>query len=664
MGFSLLAVAPSCRFRVRTPATRQGQMVKTLLPVELVRDDALRTDDDDMHVKLDDWPLSGTNQRSPKYIFAEDDNIFVKVTGPQGLGNDKLKIKVTSETDTTGITFDLAEISSGVFVNKSPAKPLRLGKATETKSDCVTIKVVDEEVLTFNLIFNGTDTGKFADVMVDRGEFASAGITVFYGSATGDRSTVRDQAITNTKLFDVGDGNYADNIAATGTALFDFAKNFGANQADNLEADFLHISAHGDVDGKVYDDTGAVAINPASLAGEWNTDAEWAMLATCNQLNVTGGGRAAWEPALNGSPRKAHAILGAYKPLAGDLRNQLSAFWTDIRQNRELILDAYADAMGSGADPQPWAFLVNAGNIQDKLKEVTRDTSGTVSFVYLDVDAICGRAGGLGDKSVTQVIDGGNGLVRTDLPSIEGSRMRKAFKLNPSSDLSKSKKLAFARAVISLPDGRNNFVGRKTSKILSEKSTLTKEQAAEMAKVYLAEHFPEFALRTQLKDVGQKMKGDWLPNGDETSQINGYLVRFSVVNGDVPVWDNYVNVTINGSQVDGVDFRVYQQTNQAKSAITDGNMIQPLDVRTGLAKALPRLKKELTIKGKYEILKAELCYVNQAVASGKKTDLNDDFVPAWHLVLNSEYGGEKSVRRLFHVWMDASTGEVISKKPY
>jgi hypothetical protein len=635
-----------------------------LLPMEIIRDDALRTDDDDMHVNLDDWPQSGTNQRSPKYIFATDDNILVKVTGPQGLGDDKLKVKVTSETDTTGITFDLAEISPGVFVNESPAKPLRLGKLTEAKSDCVTIKVVDEEVLTFNLFFDGTDTGRVADVMVDRGEFASAGITVFYGSATGDRSTVRTEAITNTKFFDGGDGNYANNIAATSTALFDFAKNFGANQSDNLEVDFLHISAHGDVDGKIYDDTGAVAIDPASVSGGWNTDAEWAMLATCNQLNVSGGGRAAWEPVLNGSPRKAHAILGAYKPLSGDLRNHVSAFWTDIRQNREVVIDAYSDAMGSGADPQPWAFLVNAGNIDDRLKEVTRDTSGTVSFVYLDVDAICGRAGGSDDERITQVIDSGNGLVRTDLPSVENRMMRKALKLRPSSDFSKSTNISFAKEVISLPDGRHKFVGRKTSKALSERSTLTKEQAAEMAKDYLDRHFREFASRVQLKDVGQKVKGDWLPNGRETSQINGYLVQFSVMSGDAPVWDSYVNVIINGDQVDGLDFRVYQQTNQANSAVSDENAVHPLDVRTGLAKALSRFKKELAITGKYEILKAELCYVNRAVALGQKIDLNENFVPAWHLVVNSEYGGEKSVRRLFHVWMDASTGEFLSKKPY
>jgi len=640
-----------------------------LLLVKVVCDDTLRQDDDDLTVVLEDWPQSGTSQRSPKFIFAENDNIYVKALGPNGFGNKKFKVKVSSETDTKGEAFDLAEITPGIYANKSPDKPLRLGRRTETQSDCVRIKVVDEEVLTFNLIFDGTDTGKFIDVMVDRGEFASGGIHEFYGVATGDQSVVQFQAITQTKFFNAGNTDYSTDAVAQSqkTSFESFIKNVGSNDADNGEADFLHISAHGADDGKIYDGQrplNQLLFDPTSAAGAWNTDAEWVMLATCSQLNGVGGGRAAWEPALNGSPRKAHAILGAYKPLAGDLQNRLSAFWTDIRINRELILDAYSDAMGSGERPQPWAILVNAGNIQDKLKEVTRDTSGTVSFVYLDVDTVCGRAGSLGDKSVTQVIDCGNGLVRTDFPSVAGRRMRKAFKLSPSSDLSKSKKLAFAKKTTAFSDGRHSFVGCKTSDILSEKSMLTKVQAGEIAQNYLDEHFPEFASRLQLKEVGQKIKSDWLLYSGETSQINGYLVRFFVMNDDVPVWDNYVNVSIHGNQVDGVDFRVYQHTGQFKTAISEENSVQPLDVRAGLAKSLTRLKKQLTIKGKYEILIAELCYVNEAVASGKKTDLNCDFIPAWHLVVNSEYNGEKSVRNLFDVWMDASTGEIISKKPY
>ncbi len=651
-----------------------GKKAGLLLPIEVIVDDAARTDDDDLTTNLVDWPESGFNLRSPKHLFAKDDNIFVRVRGPHGMGDNKIKVKVTSESDTTGITFDLAEISPGVFINKSPAKPLRLSETTEAKSDCITIKVIDEEVLTFNLVFDGTDIGKFTDVMVDRGEFASCGINVFYGSSTGDRSTVRTQAITNTKLFDAGDGNYPDNVTASGNAMLEFAQNVGADQTYNRQADMLHISAHGADDGKIYDHSGiqelpvpigGVAIDPVSVGGYWNVDVEWIILATCSQLNVAGGGRAAWEPTLNGSPRRAHAILGAHKPLAGDLRSEFDAFWVDIRDNQEVIIDAYANAMGSGASPQPWAYLANSANTQDKLKTVTRDdASGTITFSYLDASGICSRAENSEDGIITQVIDGGNGLLRVEVPSVSGKRLRKPFKLLPPQDLSKSKLISFAKKVTRSPHGRHDFTGRSVTETAHERTTLNNDQAAELATAYLQNNFPEFASRARVKEVSSRVSGMWLENGGENAWTNGYLVQFSILNGDIPIWGSFVNITINGNRIDGISFCVHQETAQAKAAINSTNASEPVDVRIGLNKILPRLKQRLGIKGKYEVLKAELCYVNQADARGEESNLNDEFIPAYHLVINKSYDGPGSMRKLFHVWLDANTGELIGEKSY
>lgn len=201
-----------------------------------------------------------------------------------------------------------------VYVNKAPGKPLRLGNATETKSDHVTIKVVDEEILTFNLVFNGTDTGKFIDEMVDKAEFASGGIAVFYNFADGDRGTVRAEALTNSAFFDGGDNSEA--------ALAEFTKAAGTGFADRREADFLHISSHGGFDGNLSFDLQRdqqpyrLLIDPDAATGivhtkHWNDDMEWAVLASCSQLNSQGGGRAAWAMAMAGSPRHLHGILGA-----------------------------------------------------------------------------------------------------------------------------------------------------------------------------------------------------------------------------------------------------------------------------------------------------------------------------------------------------------------
>ena len=64
------------------------------------------------------------------------------------------------------------------------------------------------------------------------------------------------------------------------------------------------------------------------------------------------------------------------------------------------------------------------------------------------------------------------------------------------------------------------------------------------------------------------------------------------------------------------------------------------------------------------MIKAEICYVNQSVAQGKKPDLKEGFVLAWHLVVNCLGKDEGSSRRSFHVWLDANTGEFIGKKKY
>ncbi len=86
-----------------------------------------------------------------------------------------------------------------------------------------------------------------------------------------------------------------------------------------------------------------------------------------------------------------------------------------------------------------------------------------------------------------------------------------------------------------------------------------------------------------------------------------------------------------------------------------------MDARVCVSTAMSKLKSALDIKDKYEVLLAELCYVNQSVAEGGDTDLNREFIPAWHYVINSAYDG---MPKFFHVWLDPETGSLIGKKPY
>jgi hypothetical protein len=135
-------------------------------------------------------------------------------------------------------------------------------------------------------------------------------------------------------------------------------------------------------------------------------------------------------------------------------------------------------------------------------------------------------------------------------------------------------------------DGSQDFVGNGLTETIHNKTSLTKEEAASMAKAYLAQVFPEFSQRLSLKNVNQQISGVLPKTGAAVAWPSGYLVQFSVVKDGVPIWDNYVNVRIAADQVERVNFQVYNQT-QEEGAGT----IQPLGADASLTKALPAIKK-------------------------------------------------------------------------
>jgi hypothetical protein len=58
----------------------------------------------------------------------------------------------------------------------------------------------------------------------------------------------------------------------------------------------------------------------------------------------------------------------------------------------------------------------------------------------------------------------------------------------------------------------------------------------------------------------------------------------------------------------------------------------------------------------------ELVYVNRAVIQGNPTDFSENFVPAWHLLINPSYQNEYARKHVADVWLDASTGAVLGTK--
>jgi len=638
-----------------------------LLPVQLTRHDATISGSD---VILDDWPATGSNPRSPKWLFAHGDSITVHVPQIQGL-----QINVASQTDPTGITFDPTQ------------NTVQLSTTTGQQSGYVTIATKTKEVLTFSVVLNSsTSTGP--TVMVARAKFASCAIQDF----SSDASCCENDA-TSANWFMAGNTVYPDDVGTDGR-MATFMEEAGDNS--DGQASMLLAVCHGAPSGQLldsntnsrteyvgnavtlYTETGTYVYTPGSyfLAGgiyyphaqqfTWNGDVEWVWLDACSTLNTTGGGEAVWTAMMSGTSRPVHAILGACLPVAGDLSEEINSFWSSADQYSEYLLNAYEIGMQvGGSQAQPWAFIANNNDLSDQIKKVEPDGPAGTTYSYLDAEVtVAGKAGGVGDSPIRGIFDSGNGILRTDLPTGNGLQLQKAKRMQPSPDLTKEKRLGFARRTLHLSDGRQDFVGNGLVETLHQRTSLTEDRAATLATKYLADNFPEFASRSQLKKVSQRVAGTRSNGRNTTSWSNGYLVEFSITSGGIPIWNNYAEVTIRGDEIQNVSFRYYDEGGQVAAGQNNASLA-PMAAGDCLGKALPDIKSSLGINGKYEVLKAELMYVNRAAAQGKEADLREDVIPAWHLIVNSSYQGEGSKRtKVFHVWLDASTGKFIGKKPY
>jgi hypothetical protein len=609
---------------------------------------------------LTDWPASGGNPRSPRYLFTSDDPIYVQVTG---LGSDPNEqetlsdaIQVTSDSDATGIHLTLTETGPNTGVFRNTGDLLYLSRESSQGK----IKVVDEEVLSFK----PSQNQNCFDVMVDRAEFSSTGIHRFYGTEMGDRAIVRAEALTNTKFFDAGDIDFPS--VGAGEPMRTFIKNVGDNQAGDGEADIMQVSSHGHSNGNLQDDGGNDFIVPAVdilNSSDWNDDIEWVVLAACSTLNEPGGGLVAWTSALNGNPRGLHGVLGAHYGVSVVLIDQIQGFWERMRQGYT-IKDAYAAAMElDGPEPEPWAVLNREVNGSDKLKEITpdilepsslRSDSSSIDYSYLDITTvICDEVDTCDDQEIKETIDDGNGLVRIELPMLSES-LRSLPIQQKMIPVNFETRLPFARKVSKNRDGRTVYEGEYSFDVTS---SLSEEGAISLARDLVQQYLPDLISKIKLKKVNVRKSGTVNAQGQEVNtRVNGYIVHFEVFSGALPVWGDHIRVSIFGDQF-GAASLLYHTSVPTNTLQEQKN---PLEVLEALAISLNDIKQDLAIEGKYEILEAELLYVEESAIK----DHGEGFVPAWHLIFNSDFQGNGSSRRLYHVWLDAITGEYISKTSY
>jgi hypothetical protein len=343
------------------------------------------------------------------------------VTGPPGLGNSTFDVKVTSESDTTGVTISLDEISAGVYQNTSAGGELLRLADSSSQGPVDYIQVVEEEVLTFTLLVDQAATGCSQctkSVMVDKGEYAAGGIQVFMADATEFKDEMEDDRVNWQRA---GYQEFANDVGgAAGNAMQLFIENGGASTANRIESDFMLYTCHGEADGDLIDNDspGQRIMQASDIANgsDWNNDAEWVWSDACLTLNVTGGGRNAWDDALFGAPRPSHMILGYHDDASPDLTGEIDDFFDHAADaSPEDIVDSYLHANTDGLSDEPCAIVEHIDNDGDYLKSPTRDT-GDTDLRYYWYDKAENEWNHTDYTKGTLTLHGVTVDIRTDLP--------------------------------------------------------------------------------------------------------------------------------------------------------------------------------------------------------------------------------------------------------
>jgi hypothetical protein len=327
---------------------------------------------------LDDYAASGNLLRSPKYIFSSGEYIYFQINGIASKGNSFYTLRVQSESDSTGVVINLNETSagSGIYKNVS-GEYLGLGDATVEGSPADTIKVVEEELLTFILLANGQEVAR-KQVMVDRGEFALVGLRN-YSNWAGANDAFSTQASSTLNFISAGDLQYSySNLSAQHLLDFkNFIKNVGSNASATLEGDFLYWLCHGQKNlcGLADDPNFQQIMYPSdiSTSSDWNRDLDFVWDYSCDILNNTCYSQ--WDNALFGSPRPAHMILGFHLE-AYPNSNAVNRFFQEAVTNNNTILDSFLIACRNTSG-HPGAAIVRVDNVNDKLKFPTQDSTST-----------------------------------------------------------------------------------------------------------------------------------------------------------------------------------------------------------------------------------------------------------------------------------------------
>ncbi len=343
-----------------------------VLEVELYKDSGYTEE-------LTDWPESGDQDRSPKCILGEDDPIYVQVknlgTDPNTAETINNAVKVTSESDSSGIYLTLKETGADtqIFRNSEAAGELLYLSTSSSEGDGDKIEVVDEEILTFGVKTNGSYSDCI-DVMVDRGEFASA---------TGEDTNPIQQAWLNNSRSEFEehiDKDEAGRIEElewweNGEQLGDDCTKAFVQAAGDTPNDFFYMASHG-YNGVQIDQNDNIWFF-SNEADNWTDELEWIIFWACEVLGEDGDADAFiedWDDHL--LDRQIHGILSLCNTGTTDGSDEVDDFFKYACENspQQTVREAWKSACLEGPDEE-YAVLMHWDNRDDKLpNDISADT--------------------------------------------------------------------------------------------------------------------------------------------------------------------------------------------------------------------------------------------------------------------------------------------------
>jgi hypothetical protein len=382
---------------------------------------------------------------------------------------------------------------------------------------------------------------------------------------------------------------------------------------------------------------------------QWGRDMEWAMFDACNTLSFLSPttGRQIWQAALNGN-RPSHGVLGAYKPVAGDLRDHIRRLWSQLH-SRSSFVGGYEWAMENGTiggarAPQAWAWVAWEANVRDTLEEVTPDVDGpqhpqAFDFAPLSLLTTCvgGKAAlpGTGEGTATATA----ARVPARLPS--------SLRLQDEDPL---RRVAGGRYQAGAPGdpSRRSFGATRERRA---RSGLTETTARQTVGAYLRSQLPALEPRLVEQGCAPRVSGRILPDGSVEQWTNGYLARFVAVLDGVQVWGDDLHVSLLADHVAEVSGTIHRPDPTATPAVAEP--VVPLARAT--AAAAQRL---LPAQAGWEVGDARLVYVQAGLVGAPHRDALD-YLPAWRLEFHAPETGTVVQPPPVTLWVHATSGAVL-----